>query len=288
MNEKSEVIGGENQNLKSVDAGLKDDVDQQNGARATTLPDREPSLSESSVPTKKRKTRRGKSKRKAPYQKYGRIGRKNGSKVLKPCIVKPEAPHNDNQFLLEDHGGLEELDERLKNIDQASTSTVTRTRDSSFSVDSDGDFYSSPDDEDEFLMQDFNDQYQSVQTEQLQTMSKQELIEEYLSLDNRSTQRYRDLEDKIKRLEKDLEKHKFEKEVLQKENELLKSKVQETQNGNSDSEDSETDSSDSCSSSSSSSSDSGSSRSVSPVLEGDVDFTHTNGHTSPHTSVNPV
>lgn len=287
MNDKSGPIICENQNSKSIDAGLQDDVDQQNGARATVLPDHDPNLADSDVPPKKRKTRRGKSKRKAPYQKYGRMGRKNG-KMVKQRIIKPEAPHNDNQFLLEDHGGLEELDERLKNIDQASTSTVTRTRDSSFSVESDGDFYSSPDDEDEFLMQDFNDQYQSIQTEQLQTMSKQDLIGEYLSLDNRSSAMYRDLEDKIKRLEKDLEKQKNEKELLQRENDLLKSKLEQAQNGNSDSEDSETDSSDSCSSSSSSSSDSGSSRSTSPVLEVSVDFTQTNGHGSPPASVNPV
>jgi len=283
MNEAKETYNGENQILKSIDAGPQDDVDQQISARAPTLPEHNPKLNDSDIPPKKRKTRRGKSKRKAPYQKYGRMARKN-SKMLKPRIIKPEAPHNDNQFLLEDHGGLEELDERLKNIDQASTSTVTRTRDSSFSVDSEGEFYSSPDDEDEFLMQDFNDQYQSIQTEQLQTMSKQELIDEYLSLDSRSSQKCRDLEDKIKRLERDLEKQTDEKDMLQCENDLLKSKLEEVHNENSDSEDSETDSSDSCSSSSSSSCDTRSSKSISPAL----DFTQTNGHASPPASVNPV
>lgn len=202
-------------------------------------------------------------------------------------MVKPEAPHNDNQFLLEDHGDLEELDERFKCIDQASTSTVTRTRDSSFSVDSDCEFYSSPDDEGEFLMKDFNDQYQSVQTEQLHTMSKQELIQEYMSLDSRFSQKSKDLEETIRRLEKELEKQKNDKECLERENAVLKAKLEEVDNCNSDSEDSETDSSDSCSSSSSSNSPSGGSRSTSPLLN-DVDFLKPNGHISPTASVEPV
>lgn len=265
MNEITEALNGENRVEKTTPTP-QDVVHNGGAARATNC---------SEVSAKKRKTRRGKSKRKAPYQKY-----KHGKAVKR--IIKPEAPHNDNQFLLEDHGGFEELDERLKNIDQASTSSVTRTRDSSFSVDSEGgeEFYSSPEDEDEFLMQDFNDQYQSIQTEQLQKMSKQELINEYLALDNRSTQKYKDLEESIARLQKELDRQNSENETLQKENELLKSKLQTMHN---DSEDSETDSSDSCSSSSSVSS-SGSSRGGSPLPSGEngVEYhQHTNGYISP-------
>lgn len=281
MNEITEVLNGENRVEKSGDATPtpQDVVHNGGAARATNGSERRSVSAEGEVPAKKRKTRRGKSKRKAPYQKYGT---KSGKAVKR--IIKPEAPHNDNQFLLEDHGGFEELDERLKNIDQASTSSVTRTRDSSFSVDSDGEeFYSSPDDEDEFLMQDFNDQYQSIQTEQLQKMSKQELIDEYLALDNRSTQKYKDLEESIARLQKELDRQNSENETLQKENELLKSKLQNMHNGNSDSEDSETDSSDSCSSNSSvSSSDSSRGGSPLPDTENVVEYhQHTNGHVSP-------
>ncbi|KAL1513160.1 hypothetical protein ABEB36_002610 [Hypothenemus hampei] len=284
MNGICTINGNENPNLKSADAPRENDVIPRSDARASTQPERRPKMTDDGdAPPKKRKTRRGKSKRKAPYQKYGR----ESLKVMKPRIVKPEAPHNDNQFLFEDHGGFEELDERLKNIDQASTSSVTRTRDSSFSVDSDGEeFYSSPDDEGEFFMQDFNDQYQSIQAEQLHIMSKQELIEEYLALDNRSAKKNRDLDETITRLQKELELQQREKETLQRENELLKSKLEQMQNDNSESADTETDSSDSCSSSSSVSS-SASSRSQSPIKK--VDFSHTNGHsTSPPASADTV
>ncbi|CAG9766426.1 unnamed protein product [Ceutorhynchus assimilis] len=268
---------GENPPRNSTDATSQDVVvAPENGAcasEATKIAEKETPVAPP-VP-KKRKTRRGKSKRKAPYQKFGR---KNG-KIIKPCIVKPEAPHNDNQFLFADHGGLEGLDEKLRNIDQLSTASLTRTRDSSVSVDSDGEeFYSSPDDEGEFLMQDFNDQYRSIQTEQLQTMSKQELINEYLALDNRTSQKNRDLEDTIRQLENELVKQTNEKHSLLEEIDFLKNKIElaaQKQNGHMDSEDSETDSSDSGSSSSSSSS--GSSRSVTP----EVDHGLTNGHLSP-------
>lgn len=87
-------------------------------------------------------------------------------------MIEPEAPRNSNQFLLEDHGLIEELDDNLK------MPPSLRNRDSSFSVDSDGDFYSSPDDE-QFLIKDFDDQYESLHAERLQTMSKNELIQEY-------------------------------------------------------------------------------------------------------------
>ncbi|XP_066141011.1 protein HEXIM1 [Euwallacea fornicatus] len=283
MSEKGEVVNGENAVSKPDDAAAdpQNDVLPRSEARAVNG-SAESKMAE--APPKKRKTRRGKSKRKAPYQKYGGKSRK----VMKPRIVKPEAPHNDNQFLFEDHGGFEELDERLKNIDQASTSSVvTQTRDSSFSIDSDGEeFYSSPDDEDEFLMQDFNDQYQSIQTEQLHKMSKQELINEYLALDNRNSLKNRDLEDTIARLQKELDKYCSEKEALQKEIEALKVKLETKQKSNCDSEDSETDSSDSCSSSSSvSSSESSGAGSLVGDGESVVEVSYMNGHVSPPMNV---
>lgn len=211
------------------------------------------------VAPKRRKTRRGKSKRKHPYIK---------NKIKNKIIKQPEAPHNNNQFLLEDHGLIEDLD--LKN--------ASRTRDSSFSVDSDGEFYSSPDDE-EFLIKDFVDQYESVQAERLLSMSKVQLIEEYQMLENRVellTKRLRktDEEEELEpkpELKREIERLKVENERLRMENEALRSKIDNC----SDSEDSETDSSDSCSSSTSSS------KSASPFPE--VDYTQTNGHTSPQT-----
>nr|CAI5848613.1 unnamed protein product [Callosobruchus analis] len=250
----------------------KDDVVEPSDAQnRTNLTD------DGELPPKKRKTRRGKSKRKQPYQK----NQKNSRKCNK--LIKPEAPHNSNQFLLEDHGSIEDLDENLKNVDQVSTSTITRTRDSSFSVDSDGEFYSSPDDEEQFLIKDFDDQYESLHAERLQTMSKEELVEEYLQLENKLEQLSKRLQtneddDLVNRpeLKQEVERLTIENERLRRENELLRSKIDRC-----DSEDSETDSRDSGSSSSSSSdgcsscSSSHSSSSKSSLTQ--VNYTQTNG-----------
>ncbi|CAH1117274.1 unnamed protein product [Phaedon cochleariae] len=224
----------------------QDDVVKQD-ACAPGMADSCTNMIEGELPVKKRKTRRGKSKRRHPYLKNPRKSNK---------LVKPEAPHNDNQFLLEDHGFNEELDKNLN-----------RNRDSSFSVDSQGDFYSSPDDEELFRIKDFDDQYESLQAERLQGLSKTELIEEYLMLENKLEQLTKrlqkqeddDLEDP--ELKQELERLTIENERLRRENETLRAKC------TSDSEDSETDSSDSCSgtSNTNSSSSSGSSRSRSPL-----------------------
>lgn len=187
-----------------------------------------------------------------------------------------------SRFLIEDHGNIEELDERLRNVDQVSDSTITRTRDSSFSVDSDGEFYSTPDDEEEYLIKDFDDQYERLQAERLQAMSKTDLIQEYLTLENKVemlTKRLRlksggfDTDDSGGNMSSEdyqltIERLTSENEALREENAALKSKMNDS--CSSDSADSETDSSGSCDSSSSTSS---MSRCESPV-----DYAETNGH----------
>lgn len=262
--------GAENADLKSVDALPQDDVVQQQVACAAARAEDGTKTADAVVPPpKKRKTRRGKTKRRSyPYLKNYRKSNK---------VIKPEAPHNSNQFLLEDHGNIEELDQKL-----ASSSTITRTRDSSFSVDTvdsegEGDFYSSPDDDKEFLIKDFDDQYETLHTERLYAMTKNELIQEYLSLESKVEQLTKELLAKSANgndsvcdgkadLQSEVERLRMENERLRCENSELKSKI--SVSCSSDSADSETDSSDSCSSSSSSMS-----RSPSPV-----DYTQTNGH----------
>ncbi|XP_022903192.1 protein HEXIM1 [Onthophagus taurus] len=259
----------------SVSTLPKDDVVLPTADARATLKHEDQSKSNdynAEIPPKKRKTRRGKCKRRNvhPY--------KNELKTNK--VHKPEAPYNSNRFLIEDHGNIDEIDEELRNTDQISTSTVTRTRDSSFSIDSEGEFYSTPDDEEEFLIKDFDDQYESLQAERLQSMSKNELIQEYLQLESRVeslTKRLRNRSDeKINNgqqnvdLQKEIERLKIENETLKRENETLKNKIRSS-SCTSDSEDSETDSSDSCSSTSSSSSR----PTTSPIV---VDCSQTNGH----------
>lgn len=148
--------------------------------------------------TKKKKTRRGKPKRgrgntsSTPYIKPSWQQRQNTRKKKRTKVLKPGqalAPYNSNQFLIEDHdhGYIKEIEERLKNrIERLKTHPEqARTRDSSFSVDSDMDYYSTPEDEEEFLTREFSNTYQDVRTERLNTMSREELLQECVQMENR-------------------------------------------------------------------------------------------------------
>lgn len=146
---------------------------------------------------KKRKTRRGKPKHRKlkPYSKQQMSYEQRlrcrtiGRLTKKGC--QPPAPYNTTQFLMEDHSDLPDLEQKLAD---AITSEVPpsfqkplappRTRDSSFSIDSDEDyFYSSPEDEEEFLTKEFSSAYEDLHAERLSTMSKSELIQEYVQLE---------------------------------------------------------------------------------------------------------
>lgn len=129
----------------------------------------------------KRKRRRRKSKRSNKYMAYGRSAWKfNGPRIggiqstsdRRRNNMRTLVPYNTNKFLMEDH---------MPEIDKASQKS--RTRDSSFSVDSDENyFYSLPEDEEEFLTKEFSSVYEDARVERLEGLSKQQLIQEFLQL----------------------------------------------------------------------------------------------------------
>lgn len=134
----------------------------------------------------KKKRRRGKTKRKImkpflkiPWQerrKYDKTKRNN--RFRKIVLAKTRAPFNNNQFLMEIH-----KPEPENNFHVARTPSA-RTRDSSFSIDSeDNYFFSLPEDEEEYLTKEFSSVYEDAQCERLSNMSKNELIQEYLLLE---------------------------------------------------------------------------------------------------------
>ncbi|OXU21751.1 hypothetical protein TSAR_001677, partial [Trichomalopsis sarcophagae] len=162
------------------------------------------------VAAKKRKTRRGKPKHRKlkPYSKQSLSyqQRLRNRAAVRPTKTgrQPPAPYNTTQFLMEDHNDLPDLDEKIAG---AATGTAgaaaavaamaaevhnhfskpiapSRTRDSSFSVDSDEDyFYSSPEDEEEFLTKEFSSAYEDLHAERLGALTKTELIQEYIQLE---------------------------------------------------------------------------------------------------------
>ncbi|CAH2045619.1 unnamed protein product, partial [Iphiclides podalirius] len=134
----------------------------------------------------KKKRRRGKSKRKImkPFSKIPwQDRRKNDqskriNRFRKIVLAKTQAPFNNNQFLMEIH--KPEPENNFHNLRTPSA----RTRDSSFSVDSeDNYFFSLPEDEEEYLTKEFSSVYEDAQSERLSNMSKNELIEEYILLE---------------------------------------------------------------------------------------------------------
>lgn len=154
------------------------------------------------IAAKKRRTRRGKPKRKKlkPYSKqqlsYQQQLRSRSIGRSAKTGRQPPAPYNTTQFLMADHSDLPDLDQKLSEVASLEVpmegrkvmfpkpSAPPRTRDSSFSVDSDEDyFYSSPEDEEEFLTKEFSTAYEDLHAERLNTLTKTELIQEYIQLE---------------------------------------------------------------------------------------------------------
>lgn len=147
---------------------------------------------------KKRKTRRGKPKHRKlkPFPKramsYEQRLRCRAIGRMTKTGAHPPAPYNTTQFLMEDHSDLPDLDQKLADALTSETMPASfqkpiappRTRDSSFSIDSDEDyFYSSPENEEEFLTKEFSSAYEDLHAERLSTLTKSELIQEYVQLE---------------------------------------------------------------------------------------------------------
>lgn len=171
------------------------------GERADASPSEKQGSDGSDKNNSKRKTRRGKTKRgkrsssSRPYSKSQwkfhvpllrtaankrRVKvslRSAGSGLIStkdPFILSdqpPLVPYNTNRFLMEDH---------MPHV----LTPSGRTRDSSFSIDSEENyFYSLPEDEEEFLTKEFASVYEDARSERLEGLSKSQLIQEYLQLE---------------------------------------------------------------------------------------------------------
>uniref|UniRef100_A0A023GKD4 Putative hexamethylene bis-acetamide inducible 1 n=1 Tax=Amblyomma triste TaxID=251400 RepID=A0A023GKD4_AMBTT len=140
---------------------------------------------------RKRKNRRGKSKKRKwkPYYKLSweerreleerESRRANRLRQRMFAHGQPVAPYNTTQFLMEDHC--------VQEPDYESMNGHHRHRENSIndSVDSSDEFYSSPEDEEDFLQKQFSEAYDDVHAERLNSMSKAELVQEYLLLEDR-------------------------------------------------------------------------------------------------------
>lgn len=140
---------------------------------------------------RKKKNRRGKSKKRKwkPYYKLSWEERREleeresrrANRIRQRMFAhgQPVAPYNTTQFLMEDHC--------VQEPDYESMNGHHRHRENSIndSVDSSDEFYSSPEDEEDFLQKQFSEAYDDVHAERLNAMSKAELVQEFLLLEER-------------------------------------------------------------------------------------------------------
>ncbi|XP_023324284.1 protein HEXIM [Eurytemora carolleeae] len=101
------------------------------------------------------------------------------------------APYNTTQFIISDQQDdkMKEFELQLDSKDlfmNSPTKVRKRGRDSSFSLDSDeGYFYSSPEDEEEFMCKEFSKDYENVHMEKLEKLDKITLIHEYINMEKK-------------------------------------------------------------------------------------------------------
>lgn len=105
---------------------------------------------------------------------------------------QPLAPYNTTQFIMNDHcdrePNFDEISRRMSQIRRR------KEEEDNEEVDNSEEFYSSPEDESDYLQQQFHEAYDNVHAERLNSMSKSELVQEYLQLEDR----VEDLEKKLK------------------------------------------------------------------------------------------
>ncbi|XP_054161573.1 protein HEXIM1-like [Oppia nitens] len=100
---------------------------------------------------------------------------------------QPLAPYNTTQFIMNDHNCDNEVDldairGRLQRMRRNHHNDTTNDGNE---FNNDEDFYSSPEDESDYLQQQFHETYDHIHAERLSSMNKNQLVEEYLHLEGR-------------------------------------------------------------------------------------------------------
>lgn len=109
---------------------------------------------------------------------------------------QPLAPYNTTQFIMNEHNSDKDIDfEAIRGrLQRLKRSQDTHQSASASNEPNDDDFYSSPEDESDYLQQQFHEAYDNIHAERLSAMNKNELVQEYLQLEDR----VEDLERKLK------------------------------------------------------------------------------------------
>ncbi|XP_013793151.1 protein HEXIM-like [Limulus polyphemus] len=139
----------------------------------------------------KKKSRRGKYKhRKRKWKPYYKLSwqerrelderetmRANRVREVMFAQGQAVAPYNTTQFLMDDHNVQEPDYEHINDGHRH----IQRETSGDFS----DEFYSSPEDEEDFLQQQFSETYEDVHAERLNSMTKNDLVQEYIQLEDK-------------------------------------------------------------------------------------------------------
>lgn len=147
---------------------------------------------------KKKKHRRGKKRRWKPYsqmtvEERKILEEKEATKTAKMEVMlaqlgKPVAPRNSTSFLIDDREDSKEVEQQVSRFLQRSKSTSSPpSGEDAHDAASDEEFYESPDESvaesEENLEKDFEAQYEETCRERYQDMSKSELVDECIKLE---------------------------------------------------------------------------------------------------------
>lgn len=109
------------------------------------------------------------------------------SRLHRDCVQngQPLAPYNTTQFIMNEHNAEKEIDfdELSGQIQQMHNKRVAPNCNTSDCDSAKEDYYSSPEDESFFLEQQFHEAYDTMHAERLNSMSKSDLLKEYLMIE---------------------------------------------------------------------------------------------------------
>lgn len=160
------------------------------------------SMNDDEGQTKKKKTRRSR-RRKRTYQessndqqtcrkrmRWTECNANEVSRLHRNCVQngQPLAPYNTTQFIMNEHNAEKEIDfDELSGQIQQMHNNRQRVAPNCNTSDCDDsvkeDYYSSPEDESFFLEQQFHEAYDTMHAERLNSMSKSDLLKEYLMIE---------------------------------------------------------------------------------------------------------
>ncbi|KAI1289827.1 Protein HEXIM2 [Halotydeus destructor] len=111
---------------------------------------------------------------------------------------KPFAPRNTTQFLMDDQNvrspDYNEITRMIRSSHKDHQNKQNPDESFEMGSDSESEYYSSPDDEQDFLQRQFSETYDNIHAERMSSMSRSELVQEYMALEERVD----DLERKLK------------------------------------------------------------------------------------------